>query len=182
MAPGEILRIRNRFQDAQSLKESALRSREVARIRNNALIDELNANYLQPEDTISVCGEAIFCEGEKASLTIRCLDTEITEYGAVVQKAQSRPLIEEDIRKKMMQTGTSGFVFKNLKLHVGEDIFVPVGELKALRRNAFETLRQELSASYQRRDAVLPQKQEWMEELEDKKDNSCLHFLSREKT
>ena len=170
MAPGEILRIRNRFQDAQSLKESALRSREVARIRNNALIDELNANYLQPEDTISVCGEAIFCEGEKASLTIRCLDTEITEYGAVVQKAQSSPLIEEDIRKKMMQTGTSGFVFKNLKLHVGEDIFVPVGELKALRRNAFETLRQELSASYQRRDAVLPQKQEWMEELEDKKD------------
>ena len=74
---------------------------------------------------------------------------EISE--TLTQKAQKRAISEEDIKEKLSEIGDSEFTVKNIKIDIDENIFIPLSELKNLKRNAVEKFR-EMILSYFRRD------------------------------
>ena len=74
---------------------------------------------------------------------------EISE--TLTQKAQKRAISEEDIKGKLTEIGDSEFTVKNIKIDIDENIFIPLSELKILKRNAVEKFREKI-LSYFRRD------------------------------
>jgi len=74
---------------------------------------------------------------------------EISE--TLTQKAQKRAISEEDIKEKLIEIGDSEFTVKDIKIDIDENIFIPLSELKNLKRNAVEKFREKI-LSYFRRD------------------------------
>lgn len=74
---------------------------------------------------------------------------EISE--TLTQKAQKRAISEEDINEKLSEIGDSEFTVKNIKIDIDENIFIPLSELKNLKRNVVEKFRERI-LSYFRRD------------------------------
>lgn len=74
---------------------------------------------------------------------------EISE--TLTQKAQKRAINEENIKEKLTEIGDSEFTVKSIKINIDENIFIPLSELKNLKRNAVEKFREKI-LSYFRRD------------------------------
>ena len=74
---------------------------------------------------------------------------EISE--TLTQKAQKRAISEEDIKEKLKEIGDSEFTVKDVKIDIDENIFIPLSELKNLKRNVVEKFREKI-LSYFRRD------------------------------
>ena len=74
---------------------------------------------------------------------------EISE--TLTQKAQKRAISEEDIKEKLSEIGDSEFTVKNIKIDIDKNIFIPLSELKNIKRNAVEKFREKI-LSYFRRD------------------------------
>ena len=74
---------------------------------------------------------------------------EISE--TLTQKAQKRAISEEDVKEKLTEIGDSEFTVKNIKIDIDKNIFIPLSELKNLKRNAVEKFREKI-LSYFRRD------------------------------
>ena len=74
---------------------------------------------------------------------------EISE--TLTQKAQKRAISEEDIKEKLSEIGDSEFTVKNIKIDIDKNIFIPLSELKNLKRNAVEKFKKKI-LSYFRRD------------------------------
>ncbi len=55
-------------------------------------------------------------------------------------KAEKRAVTADVVTDKMDKTGDSPFTFREFKAHVEEDVFVPLSDLKELRRNALKSL------------------------------------------
>ena len=74
---------------------------------------------------------------------------EISE--TLTQKAQKRAISEEEIKEKLSEIGDSEFTVKDIKIDIDGNIFIPLSELKNLKRNAVEKFREKI-LSYFRRD------------------------------
>ena len=89
----------------------------------------------------------IYLEDEKGNRILNL--EEISE--TLTQKAQKRAISEEDIKEKLSEIGDSEFTVKNIKIDIDENIFIPLSELKNLKRNIVEKFREKI-LSYFRRD------------------------------
>ena len=74
---------------------------------------------------------------------------EISE--TLTQKAQKRATSEEEIKEKLSEIGDSEFTVNAIKIDIDKNIFIPLSELKNLKRNAVEKFREKI-LSYFRRD------------------------------
>ena len=55
------------------------------------------------------------------------------------EKAEKRPISEEDIIKQLSKTGDTPFYIDNIKInHMPKDIFIPIGKLNKIRRNVLD--------------------------------------------
>lgn len=57
----------------------------------------------------------------------------------------------------MQKTGNSPFYFEKLSIEAEENVFLPVGAIKQLRRDAFEQVRKQFLAQFWREDTVTPE-------------------------
>ena len=73
---------------------------------------------------------------------------EISE--TLTQKAQKRAISEEDIKEKLSEIGDSEFTVKNIKINIDKNIFIPLSELKNLKRNAVEKFRENILLYFRR--------------------------------
>ena len=83
-------------------------------------------------------------------MEVTCRQYHAVVEGAVVQQASNRPLDEERVRKQIQKTGDTEFVFEQLEIFMGDDIFMPMQQLNELRRNALEALEREMTDSFRR--------------------------------
>lgn len=113
---------------------------EVFRTRNQALLHWIKENLSEHTMEIPLCGKFLAKAGQKALLTIwREQDTDegaITAEGDICQKAQKQPMTEAAARKQLSRLGDTEFVWKQLEIDIGEDLFLPVKSLNELRREA----------------------------------------------
>ena len=79
--------------------------------------------------------------GEKIILTLHYMDEEYTwESEYIVQKAKTASLDREKIIDPIIKTGKDFLNVKEVRLDLDEDAFIPVKELKSLRRELIDEL------------------------------------------
>ncbi len=117
---------------------------------NPALLDNLREKYLHPAQLRPIAGVAKLYPGQPAELT---LTTEtksgekaisVTVVGDNVQHARKRPMTEEDISKRLGKTGDTSFYVTQMQVFTGENVFMPVVSLNALRRKAIGALEEKI--------------------------------------
>ena len=120
------------------------------RTRNSTLIDTLREEFVNGKIKERICGTFRLYPQEKATLTVKCRDAEITVAGEKAQEAQSQPMSRERIEKQLRKTGNTEFEFSFLKAEIGEKVFLPMQSLNELRREALETLEKVICEKYRR--------------------------------
>ena len=120
------------------------------RTRNSTLIDTLREEFVNEKIKERICGTFRLYPQEKATLTVKCRDAEITVAGEKAQEALSQPMSRERIEKQLRKTGNTEFEFSFLKAEIGEKVFLPMQSLNELRREALETLEKVLCEKYRR--------------------------------
>lgn len=120
------------------------------RTRNSTLIDTLREEFVNGKIKERICGTFRLYPQEKATLTVKCRDAEITVAGEKEQEALSQPMSRERIEKQLRKTGNTEFEFSFLKAEIGEKVFLPMQSLNELRREALETLEKVICEKYRR--------------------------------
>lgn len=130
----------------------------IFRNYNKRLNDEISKKLKSTDKKLEINFDFIAKLNEKLILKIyledengnRILDLEEVSE-TLTQKAQKRAISEEDIKEKLSEIGDSEFTVKNIKIDIDKNIFIPLSELKNLKRNAVEKFRKKI-LSYFRRD------------------------------
>ncbi len=130
--------------------------------------NEAKAAYQAPEETkVPVALKAVFHAGKPMQLEVALSgnDTEAESHsekkvcvsGEIPGTAQNRPLSEDELRKRLSKTGDTPFCVQHLEIDLEDGLFVPVGQINELRRNALEQLQQAMLCSWRRNEAGTPQ-------------------------
>ncbi|QYR64004.1 peptidase U32 family protein [Fusobacterium animalis] len=130
----------------------------IFRNYNKRLNDEISKKLKSTDKKLEINFDFIAKLNEKLILKIyledengnRILDLEEVSE-TLTQKAQKRAISEEDIKEKLSEIGDSEFTVRSIKIDIDENIFIPLSELKNLKRNAVEKFREKI-LSYFRRD------------------------------
>ncbi|MBR5596270.1 MAG: U32 family peptidase [Lachnospiraceae bacterium] len=100
--------------------------------------------YVKHPLKAEVCGFATLKKGQPICLQLFFKDVTVSLEGDMVEQAQKRPILKEDVTKQLQKTGNTDFIFSSLELDMEEDIFISVKSLNELRRQAFELLEKEI--------------------------------------
>ncbi len=113
-----------------------IRGQTVYRTRNQQLLDEWNQKIKVGHKKIPIRGRFIARCGQKARLEIEAKETRVMVEGAMVERASSRPVSEDDIEKKLGALGGTDYEWETLSIECERDVFIPISSLKSLRREA----------------------------------------------
>lgn len=136
----------------------------VYRTKNGSLLCELSEAYVKRPFQSAVHGSFAACSGERARLTLTAGGQSVTVEGSPVTDAKNQPLTKERIEEQLKKTGESEFYFETLSVEAGEHIFLPMGSIKELRREAFARLSKELEGAYKRTLPKLSGRQSFMQQ------------------
>ena len=117
-------------------------------VGDESFASEISSEYVDKETKLPITG---FCElnaGKNSFFTVQCQNYVYTETGDVIDKAQKKPLIKEDVIKRLSKTGDTSFFFEELNLSMDDNIFIPNGALNELRRNALNGLKNQILKEY----------------------------------
>ena len=95
-------------------------------------------------------GTLILFPGSPAILDVSCRGIHGSASLGEVQYAQNQPLTEERIRSQMEKLGNTEYEWENLEIQMDESIFIPMKMLNEVRRQALESLEEEILKSYRR--------------------------------
>lgn len=119
-------------------------------VEDEDFVSRISARYVDTETRLPVKGICVLNEGNNSFLTVECRNYVYTATGQTVDKAQKKPLIKEDVAKRLSKTGDTSFVFEELEVIMDDNIFMPNGAINELRRSALEGLKNELLSTYVR--------------------------------
>lgn len=125
------------------------------REENEALTEEIREKYIRKEHETPLEIHYRFAEGEKGVLSLSAsLDgrefTSRTESDFTAEKASSRPAETSEVEKQLKKLGGTGFTAIRTEGSLEGDLFLPVSQLNALRREAVSALSETILQSYRR--------------------------------
>ena len=121
------------------------------RIRNQQLLDELGDTGHFGKNQENIYGFLKLSAGKPATLTVCCGEVSVeVSSEALVEKASKSPLDEERVRQQIQKTGNTEFIFEHLEVLLEGEVFLPMQQLKEMRRRALEELTQKICESYHR--------------------------------
>ncbi len=130
---------------------------EVWRTRNDVLITEIENEILKSERMIPASCVVFAQVGNPLSITLTGLgcgkdgaDVTIYVEGETVEAASNAPTTEDVLIDKMKKSGGSGVEMQTIDCVIDEDAFVRMSAFNALRREAAETLKEEIVSVYRR--------------------------------
>lgn len=123
----------------------------VYRTKNNQMLDQLNESYMKKDNKLAIEGEVIAHVASPLTLTLRRGNQEVTVYHNMVDVAQKQPMTGEKIKTSLEKTGDTLYYFDQIKLELGDNIFMPVAWLNEIRRDGISALEDAVKVSYRRR-------------------------------
>lgn len=120
------------------------------RTRNQKLLDHVKDTWVIKECKEKIKGSLIIFPEKPVILKLYYGEETVTVTGAVAQKAQNRPLTEEEICRQMKKTGDSPFVFEDIQIQMEGAVFLPLQSLNQLRREGLAQLEENLCSRFVR--------------------------------
>ncbi len=129
-------------------KYNLYKDRIISRMKNSSLERLVKEKYVQTslERDIDMYMEAV--KGSPLSLTAVTGEFSAGVSGSEVTKALKQPADYEDVKSKLTMTGNTGYKVSGIELHMDNDVFLSVGELKKLRREVIAQLDNNILSSY----------------------------------
>lgn len=132
-------------------EKKSLSGEDKRTVRNEKLFEQIRKKYLEGKKQEKIKGTLSLFPDCPAILEVEYGSIQISVQGATVQEAKSRPLDEERVRRQMMKTGETEFVFEKLEIFLGESVFLPMQQLNELRRQGLELLKETILKPYKRK-------------------------------
>ncbi len=134
-----------RYQKGSNLRVGNL----VYRTKDADLLEEIREKYIYQEAKVKINGDFYAQEGKNIRLTFECLRKDgsirkIQLQGDICQRAQKQSAAPENVEKILRQTGDTDFEVIDCKVQLQGEVFLPVGVLKKLRRQALVELQKVL--------------------------------------
>ena len=121
------------------------------------LYEEMHSRYMDEPYTVPVRARFTVRSGEplKAELSCSghpesCAEIAVQVEGPPVQEARKQPLSKERIRENAMKSGGTDFTILSLEIDTDGRSFVPISQINELRRDALDSLRDAVLASFRR--------------------------------
>lgn len=127
---------------------------EVYRTKKAVLLDDIREKYIDKEKKVIITGKFEAHTGENAVLQVILEDIVYSVSGDVCQNALKNPADEKSVKKSIMQTGNTEFEFSTLDVTMDDGLFIPVGMLKKMRREALDGLEKKILEKHRR--SVMP--------------------------
>ncbi len=108
---------------------------------------ELEKRFLIEMPKIRLSGNARLRIGEKAVFSAAGVSASSV---LPVGMARTQPLTEEALRERLMKTGGTPFAFERINIDMEEGVFLPVGEINAMRRELTGKAASAILAAYLR--------------------------------
>ena len=122
----------------------------VYRTKSQQLIDAVDEQFIFVDRKVPMKGCFVARLGQPIRLELTVRDTTIMATGQEAQSALKQPISKEKVEASLRKTNTTMFEFEHLDIQMDDDIFLPVGWLNELRREAVELLMTTITAGYQR--------------------------------
>lgn len=120
----------------------------VFRTRNAKLIQDIDEALEQENDLIALVGKCRGQIGKPITLTIEGRGVTVSTEGTILMEANNRPVEADEVEQRLQRMGSTKYVWQSLSLDWEDGAFVPLGEIKRLRREAIA--RWEKAATLQR--------------------------------
>lgn len=120
------------------------------RMKREQLLEELKTVCTGKKRQEKINGNLKILAGQPAILAVSVGDVRAKVFGDTVLAAKNRPLDRETLRKQIVKTGNTPFVFENLEISMEEGCFLPVQSLNDLRRQALAALERKILDSGRR--------------------------------
>lgn len=156
----------------------------VYRTKNNSLLELLRESYMKNEIKESMDGFFEAKIGQPMKFTLVHGEFSATVTGDVVEGAMNQPTTVEKIQKQLQKMNDTPYMLDHLEIQADNGIFLPVGKLNELRRNAVQELTNTITSSYRRGE---PMKQEFVEAKQELNEDEllrpeftvCVHSLDQ---
>ncbi len=122
----------------------------IFRTKNQSMLDSISERFIKQVRKIELEASFVAKEGKPIQLTLVLGDKRVTCYGNIPDAAKKAEATAEGISKQLMKTAETYFTFEPLNITLDGGLFLPNGWLNELRRNAIDTLINEITKSYQR--------------------------------
>lgn len=126
----------------------------VYRTKNNSLLDLLNETYMKQEIKEKIDGYFEARKGEPVRFTLVKGKHSAELTGDIVDAAMNQPTTVDKIEKQLRKMNDTPYSFEHLEIYADEDVFLPVGKLNEIRRNAVAALTEVITSSYRREEPV----------------------------
>lgn len=140
------------------------------------LLKAIEEEYLNSQMTIPVQAVITLKPGCKAELSLECEQTFAAVSGDIVQEALKQPLSEEKIISQVKKSGNSLLDIREVKVNCTDEVFMPVGALNELRRQAVAAMEAEFiknnGLAYENRCGVMPQRANTVDKPQSTKANA----------
>lgn len=127
---------------------------EVYRTRRNALLKQIETKILENQKKVSVDFYFHASVGEEMQLTCVSGVHSVTLFGPVAEEAKNQPMSKEKIQKQFGKLNTTLFKLQHCDVLLEGNVFIPVGQLNELRREAVEQLEQTIVKSFYREQPI----------------------------
>ena len=123
---------------------------------DEGLLAEIHETHLEDRPKLSIKAEASFITGKPASVILHRGNISVRVQGETVQRAQNRPVTEDNIRRQLSRLGDSPFRAEMIQVQVGEDAFYSLKQINELRRIAVVELEQKLLEAAKQEETYRP--------------------------
>ena len=121
------------------------------------LYEEMHSRYMDEPYTVPVRARFTVRSGEPLKAELSCsghpesgAEIAVQVEGPPVQEARKQPLSKERIRENAMKSGGTDFTILSLGIDTDGRSFVPISQINELRRDALDSLRDAVLASFRR--------------------------------
>lgn len=122
---------------------------KVYRTKDALLLAEIREKYLDREPKLGIRVSFWAAQDQNMKLEIWYSqegerEMHLAVEGGVCQKAQKQAAVEQDVERLLRQTGGTPFELRGCQVQLEGGLFLPVGEVKKLRRRALDELKRKL--------------------------------------
>ncbi|TDT69736.1 putative protease [Hypnocyclicus thermotrophus] len=134
----------------KNLFENLNKTEYIYKNYNKSILDNINQKIKNSEKKIGINIEVIATLNNKLKIKIYYENINIEKEYFVIKEAKKRATTKEKIIEKFSELGDTSFFIKNIKIENDENIFLPLSELKNIRREIIKELENEILKSKKR--------------------------------
>ncbi len=137
------------------IKGNIKKGNDVYKSYDKQLNDELKKEYAKDTRKREVFASLTAKLNSPIKLKLSCKNITIEEEGTLILPAQNKPLEIQDLINRLSKTGGTPFSLNFQEIEHSDNIYLPIGEINAFRRNALSKLSEKISQSYKKEEIVV---------------------------